>query len=62
MKTYKVELTQTEISDLTFFLLLAKWNDYVVESPQRFKDCNALWKKFITMEEKINEERLEVVD
>lgn len=62
MKTYKVELTQEEISNLSFFLLHAKSSNELVNYPELFKECNALWKKFITMEEKINEERLEVVD
>lgn len=62
MKTYKVELTQEEISNLSFFLLQAKWSDELQGYPELFKDCNALWQKFITLEEKINDEQLEVVD
>ena len=62
MKTYNVELTQEEISNLSFFLLHAKCSNEIVDYPELFKACNALWEKFITMEEKINEEQLEVVD
>lgn len=62
MKTYKVELTKDEISKMTFFLLMAKWTDYVEDRPELFKACNDLWYKFFMIDTEIIEGQLEVVD